>query len=520
MKALIIDDERHVREGVILLGEWSKFGINTILEAEDGDEAIQLINKHRPEIIFTDMRMPKRDGMSLLKWLKEAELTCKTIVISGYDDFNYMRNAIQNNSFDYILKPIEPDALNGTLEKAIKEWREQKKSQLETAMALNEAKLLYWDRLFSKAIKGSSLSKENLTKIVCEFDRPILNERLTAAIISAYRPIVDKDGQNHSTKIIEKCNEILSMNKAGIAFRNVDKAEEVIVLFWKKDCVKYFIERILGNIRHSLELNCRIFVGDEAANALQAYQAAQFVQKKQNLLDWKTIYYDRDIKQTPIFNLLDYAQELKWAIQSGSTEQVDQILMTIFDLFENDSYIMTNEQLENWESQFELLKQTWLQEYKRTNLKNLYKGIHYWKKDKAFSFELFKEEKRKEFHDVIRVLQSLHYQKEKSIIHQIEEYIRENYQKELQLQEMADRFFLSREYISRQFKKEFSCNITDYLMKIRMQKAKELLENPYLKIYDIAFQVGYQNEKYFSKVFKKYFGMTPNDYRCSHLQKS
>jgi two-component system response regulator YesN len=101
----------------------------------------------------------------------------------------------------------------------------------------------------------------------------------------------------------------------------------------------------------------------------------------------------------------------------------------------------------------------------------------------------------------------------------IEEYLKQNYQQDINLQEIADRFFLSREYISRKFKQEFHETITDYLAKIRIEKAKELLENPHFKIYEIAYHVGYHNEKYFSKVFKKLIGLTPNEYRSSVTSK-
>ena len=112
LKAIIIDDEKHVREGIMLLANWDQYGITDIYEAKDGEEAKSMILKHHPEIIFTDMNMPKVDGIDLLKWIHTSDFTSKTIVVSGYDDFNYMRNAIAYGSFDYILKPIEPEILN------------------------------------------------------------------------------------------------------------------------------------------------------------------------------------------------------------------------------------------------------------------------------------------------------------------------------------------------------------------------------------------------------------------------
>jgi two-component system, response regulator YesN len=248
MKAIIIDDEKHVREGIILLADWKKYGIHNIFEASDGNEAIKLINEYRPEIIFTDMRMPKRDGISLLKWLHQNDLPSKTIVVSGYDDYEYMRNAIFYKSFDYILKPIDPEILNDTIERAVLELKK---------------------------------------------------------------------------------HTVLSMTVN-------DESEDVIEL-------------------------------------------------------------------------------------------------------------------------------------------------------------------------------------EKNNIEKIEQYIRENYQHDINLQEIADKFFLNKEYISRKFKHHYQETLTDYLTKIRIEKAKELLINPTKKIYEIAYHVGYQNEKYFSKVFKKQVGQTPNEYRTSYL---
>lgn len=119
MKAIIVDDEKHVREGLLLLGDWSRFGVNEIYEATDGEEAKRLIDAHRPDLVFTDMEMPKCNGIALLQWLHERNIDARTIVVSGYDDFEYMRHAILYGSFDYILKPIHPAALNEALERAV-----------------------------------------------------------------------------------------------------------------------------------------------------------------------------------------------------------------------------------------------------------------------------------------------------------------------------------------------------------------------------------------------------------------
>ena len=216
----------------------------------------------------------------------------------------------------------------------------------------------------------------------------------------------------------------------------------------------------------------------------------------------------------PLVHLLDYSEDIKWAIQSGNTANMDAILERIYNLY-LQSHHLSWEQLRIWENQFVILRQHWLKEYQINQQVQLYSGESLWDDNGRFSFDKFKAEKKKEFHDLINTLYHAKYQKEKNTIQQIEEYIRKNYQKDLNLRDISAMFYLSREHISRRFRQEFNETITDYVMKIRMEKAKELLENPHLKIYEIANKVGYQNEGYFSRLFKKIMGFTPNEYRSS-----
>jgi two-component system, response regulator YesN len=106
--------------------------------------------------------------------------------------------------------------------------------------------------------------------------------------------------------------------------------------------------------------------------------------------------------------------------------------------------------------------------------------------------------------------------KERSVIEDIAEYIEQHPHEEITLQDISERFFLSREYISRKFKQETNGNLSDFIAEVRIKRAKELLANGQLKISQVAELVGYQDEKYFSRVFKKRTNCSPNDYR-KHL---
>ncbi|MCA1059745.1 response regulator [Rossellomorea aquimaris] len=522
MKAIIIDDEKHVREGLLLLAEWDKHGITTIMEAEDGDEAIELITKHRPEIIFTDMRMPKRDGITLLKWLHASDLTSKTIVVSGYDDFEYMRNAIQYKSFDYILKPIEPDVLNETLDKAVMEWNEQarsRKSQVEENRVMNEVKPIYWDRIFSSLCANESMTDEMVEKVEKEFGVSLPNLQKTVALLPI-KPIVMKSFQGDRDlaffTLINICNELLRKQNDGVCFRNSNKEEELVVLFWNDKHVTYLLEEIYSLIYQYSKVLAVIALGEKSKKVNAAYQSALEVYSKSTLIEQKKIVTHKDVKQGPLLHLLDHSNELKWAIRSGSEEHVQSQLNEIFSLLER-KHTLSIEQLQVWDDQFKQLRNNWLEEYETRRKEPFYLGSDYWNEDGSFSYRKYKDEKSKEFIDLIQTLTQAKYQKEKNNMQHIAEYLQQHYQEDINLQDIADRFYLSREYISRKFKQDYGATITDYITNIRMEKAKKLLENPYLKIYEVAYGVGYGNEKYFSKVFKKHAGVTPNEYRHAQI---
>ena len=105
MKALIVDDEKHVRDAIRLLGHWDNLGIDTLLEAADGHEAAAAISAHQPEIVLSDMRMPGQDGMALLEWISVHAPQSKVLVISGYDDFELVRHAIRYGAWIICSSP-------------------------------------------------------------------------------------------------------------------------------------------------------------------------------------------------------------------------------------------------------------------------------------------------------------------------------------------------------------------------------------------------------------------------------
>ena len=126
MKVIIIDDEDMVREAIRILGHWADLGIDSVLESTNAHEAIGMIESENPEIVITDMKMPVMDGKELLATLHEKGVDCKVIVVSGFSDYDFTRQAIRSNVIDYILKPVDEQELNEALSQAVCEIEEKR----------------------------------------------------------------------------------------------------------------------------------------------------------------------------------------------------------------------------------------------------------------------------------------------------------------------------------------------------------------------------------------------------------
>lgn len=523
MKALIVDDEKHVREGILLLGDWMNVGITEIYEASDGEEAINLIRQHQPAIIFTDMKMPNKDGISLLKWIQEEHYRGKVIVVSGYDDYQYMRKAINYGSFDYILKPVDPDILNETLKKAVGEWmavEEDRLQQIKSNQIANEVRSLYWDRIFSLFLTNS-YNAEQLEKVEAEF-RITRNKTEMQIVIFPIKPYMFEQFNDNPDllyfTLLNILNEVLNEDKQGIAFRNCTKENEIILLSWtNEDTLNSLLARIDQIVRRALKVNGSYSIGGVGIfpeGIRSSYAKAEFVHLNSNLLakaEGSFIFGERDVVSSKKIYLFDYFNELNLAIKSGSMEEVESIVDRIFAPLLLVGYISLD-QVNTWEHELYAFKKHMLDEY------NLSCKNHTFLEKRFCEFKHFSLPDciniiKQDFYQLIKKMMSAKQDNVKNTIFDIETFIQDNYYKEITLQELADRFYISREYISRKFKKVFEENISDYITKIRIEKAKLLLKNPSTKVTEISSAIGYHDDKYFRKLFKKITGVTPSQYR-------
>ncbi|UJF34563.1 response regulator [Paenibacillus hexagrammi] len=540
MKALIVDDEKHVRDAIRLLVDWQQHGIATILEASDGDGAIECVIREKPEIIMTDMMMPNKNGAQLLEWLHSNCPESKTIVISGHDDFALLRHTVKYGGTDYILKPIDAEQLNEAVHKAIDSWNKEeevRRIDRNRNIEMNQLKPVYWDKLLSNLLAEPSSYDHSAEQLEKELGLERPTRTCRTAILSLdtmERSLKDKFVHNLDLlffSLINICNEFLHDKQRGFAFRHWNSDNEIVLLFWKElDNTEALLESINEGMK--LTLRCRVDFGlgkemPFPSGLPLSYQEAREALRQRNLLTkeaWIHSTYKPYKSTGRIPEFSDFEERIHLAVQSGSSEQIEGAVKQWVDALKQVDFISLD-QLDRWWREYSVLKRRWTiekipglteEQYQAKLSDDASRVIVPLDEQGILSLNVWQQQLTRSMVQLSKFLLD-HQQQDKNVIFEISKYLENHYQEDITLQDISNRFFLSREYISRKFKQEFSVNLSDYLGQIRMDKAKMLLLNPHLRITQVAEMVGYQDEKYFSKVFKKQEGLSPNEYRKKQL---
>lgn len=539
MKVLIVDDEKHVRDAIKLLGQWDVLGVDTLLEAADGHEAIELITEHEPQIILSDMRMPGKDGMELLEWISIHTPHSKVLVISGYDDFQLVRHAIRYGGMDYLLKPVETEELNASLLKAIKAWQEDETLRVQTlqqSMVMNTMRPHYHDRLLTELVVGRGNSTTQMERIRNELNLSQLVSTCNIAVTSLSQLDAGCQAKYRSQpdllvfSVLNIYAEMLSTPNEGVVFRQLDQPDQIVMLHWGSPAsVQAVLERVNTGLEQTIQrrlhygiASCDVF----PSGIPNAYQEASQRLWRRNALQTNHRFHASLDSSTATkgLRLSTMEEPLRLAAISGRDANVSTAVGEWIDpLTRLDT--VTPEQVLQWIQEMDWMLGRWLDdkagmsstevdEQDKLDEQFLPFAELPFDREGMLSLPLLRSLLEQRLIAAGKALAAQHHTSHDPM-KEIARYMDAHYQEDLSLQQISARFYLSREYISRKFKQQFGLNWSEYLGKLRINNAKLLLQNPSLRIAKISEMVGFQDEKYFSKVFKKMEGLTPGDYRKS-----
>lgn len=533
IKLLIVDDEEKTRHGLKEIIDWESNGVIICGEATNGLEALEFISFHLPDILLTDIKMPVMDGLELIELVSSRFPHIKSIIMSGYDDFSYAQKAMKFGSADYILKPSKAEEILETVlkvKRAIELENSRKKMFEKLKLHFNESLPMLTEKYLSRLIHSENNDIADIKNKLQTFNVDIsCNYSAVMMIRIDYDQLNSKTSNNEdfelmkfavkniSEEILKKYFnlEIFENNDNIIAILKLDQPSDSFEDFNNKSCFKELVDNIKSFLDLSISIGIgRCYQGIHSINssyhdALKALEITAF-QGEGKIVFYKDII-EQDLSETAF--PLSLEKELLNCIRNGNIDELSNCFEKFFSSLQLESCSKGNI-LKSILALFFSLYHFCIENNIKTQ--DIF-GQDFEVLDEMLRLNNFTQIKARLI-DLYKMSCTIYSGKKNNnkLLKQAIKYIEENYSKELDRETIAERLYISPGYLSILFKQELGVNFLDYLHKIRIEKACQLLNDSNLKTYEVAFRTGYNDEKYFFQVFKKYTNMTPNQYRESH----
>lgn len=505
MKILVVDDEYYARKVTLkYILEWNQ-QIDTF-EAENGLEALEILEEEHIDIVLADIRMPQMDGIELSKRIADLYPGIRIILITGFADFHYAKDAIRYKVKQYLLKPLKRLELQQSLEECSQEIQKQTYAEQQyehdilNQVVLNKTKrlLTHKDRMTRQL---ESLSHFFLGIILLNNEVDGMEVYMNQLMIDTKQSIIFKSNQ-----VPNQWNVIFRFSDCN--FLSEEEQRQKIMIQLKK--IIFFMQK-------STEVNLCIAVSSvkncfadlpiaySEANEALKYRLVQGVGKLYDFTEVMQYNYSSSLLDADTRKLL-----LEYLSQ-GNYDWIKQYVKRIFHqvkIQEKTPFSVLNDfcvELMN-------VMNTKIKQIQSTHMDEL---LHWQIEYMSF----FSQNELLEFlihrveiicHEIIEMKKEIN----PSLIDDLKAFIDKNYVGEISLEGVAKhRYFVNASYLSRLFKEETGESFSRYLTSVRMKNAKDLVSNHDIPLSEIGAIVGYTDYSYFIKVFKKYYGITPKQMR-------
>ncbi|MCD8230395.1 MAG: response regulator [Clostridiales bacterium] len=518
-KVLIVDDERIIREGMKQTIPWTDLEIDRVFTAATGSEALSAIEQYMPEIMITDISMPKMSGLSLIERALELMPDMRILVLTGYDRFDYARDALRLRVHDFLLKPIDENILSASIRTQVNTLKEMEKErqiknvQVRTAGLTAQIEL---EKILNNLIHGHD--KQDAIRFLSE-NPHILPGSQYAVVILVQGTDFNTDHQDAEIQfrqIESLCMELFDSKNRGVTVRDSDGERLFIVLSLENidQEAETLVADFLDILKDEFGTAPKTAIGNEVAGIElidTSYQDAMYLLRTEKKNVHSVLQPQNVIRRRHMF--LEVFEEMKREMCANINDL--SFVLRAFDSFcaAADSYSLSASSVRNY--CFELLSSvTYTYRMNGSNgkterLDNLIQALN--GADPPTCIELGKQY-------LVKLLGG-----EENEIHEIvakaKRYINSHLSEELSVGSIAEIFFVSPNYFSRLFKRTTGIGCNEYIVSKRIEKACMLLETTNLNTGKIAMLVGYNDTNYFSMTFKKHCGVSPTRYRSDKRQK-
>lgn len=534
-RIILVDDEEEVRKSIIKKIDWENAGFKVVGDAENGQEALEKIEILEPDVVLTDIKMPYMDGLTLAAKIREKYPSIKMVIFSGFDDFEYAKQAIKLNVIEYILKPVNVEELTAILLK-IKNNLDEEIAQRRDVNLLREnyrkSLPIIREHFLNDLIRRPVPQKEAQEKLR-QYGMDILDAKkwVVAAIEIEHGEINREGGLSfHKEKelipisILQMLKEMLEGTFRILLFTASTETRQVLIAAIDETNSQTGFITVMGDvckeIKRVLEVPVTVGIGKGCTSLSDisvSYQSAVDALGYKAMVGTGGVIYIYDVEPMKKGKLLWESQDeaqLFSAVKFGPSlqirETVDEILARIGGAKVHVSQQQVY-QISIVNSIIRLVQQYDLDLPEIFGREGYPENIGKMIKEEVFGGWLYDT--------CLRIHEQLSQERETSmqrVIQEAKRYIQENYpDPELSVEKLCRHLHMSPAYFSTMFKKETGQAYTAYLTEVRLNQAVELLRMTDDKTYVIAAKVGYQEQNYFSYVFKKRFGVSPTKYRGS-----
>lgn len=517
---LIVDDEIISRLGIASLLDWEEAGFRLIDSVANGEEALEIMKVQSIDLVITDIKMPVMTGIELIKEAKASGYESTFVVLSSYDDYAYVREALKLGAVDYILKlDLDKAHMLAVLDKAKEEINQRNTSggpvEIVDKQTMTSARrdflkqILYgqtvFDQAFDKRRDHLKLTMANEKYLVLMFKVKDLGSTLND---DGIRAIIEEVLEEYEYAYI--CDT--GYDELSIIYNMPHKHERD-----QFQLIQRLASRINFIMRQYFNQKVIIFVSqtfESVENVPLAYlQVCQTIGLKSVMSDSTVVFFDevmsnRNYREYKSFEA--FIERFEKAIQRKKDAEIKEIFHELFIYVESSKYIELG-QIRYFISSIVYIANHYLDKYGYTD-------ELIWGNDEE-KYLMLQGITRKE--DFIKFLHAIEGKvnvigvedSDNYIVRNVKKHLKQHYKEGVVLKEVAETFGLTNTYLSMLFKKETGETLKDYLTSLKIEKAKELLKETNWQVSEIAKEIGYENEHYFSRIFKQKTEMTPTGYR-------
>lgn len=528
-KLIIVDDEIYTRKSLQNLFNWDEYEIGNVKTAKDGLEALEISKEFNPDILISDVRMPKMDGIELATHIRERFPSCKIIFLSGFADKEYLKSAIYLNALSYIEKPIDADELKQAVFKAVTQLKEDMKKQtesLEFKKKISNSIPLVQNELVIELIKENQDEEKvfrALSDTLPQF--PLSGIFQCASVVlnwsSTYE--IEKKSNKFSSIVTKLFNQFCNDSYNLLVGFKPEKDEIILIAaaVSQKNQLA-IIDELFSKIHNNLHIetddsyHISMGIGNPVKDIQQlnfSYTSAtealkqSFYNRKGNIFRTVCVYKNelpheedfqnkfREILQKTPTSIESIIKKLTSDIIASKNTDPSRVINFFSGLLLEAIYTAEIMMLLN--SSYKMKIPEILN--KLVKSRTIYELFDFTLSNISYIFNPDQDQE-----------DTIHNRKIQEVIL----YVNKNYaDSTMTLQDIANSIYINPNYLSNLFKKITGKNLNEYINIVRVENAKKLLTDSSIKVYEISEHIGFCDPNYFATIFKKYVGCTPSQYR-------